>query len=160
MPTPPPAPPDCPAMSWACTYWAWNAAPEVGLTVLMLAMLLAITSIQVRNVLSPVPEVVMAEKIDTGSAPQHGVDEGELRRHRAAEQLVLQRGLGVGEGLGVQVDVVAVDADRIRGGRHGDVCLGRVTGRHRAPQVVLEGHLTGTEIGSLKVGDVIGAHPL
>jgi hypothetical protein len=69
MLTPAPAPSELPATSWACTYCAWKAGPEVGFTVLRLAMLLAITSIQVRNVVIPVPEVEMAEKIDISLSP-------------------------------------------------------------------------------------------
>src|SRR5919202_6279682 len=131
-----PAPP--PASDWARTYRAWNAGCPAGRTVLTLAMLSEMASIQVWWTCMPDPMIPRAS--NTSRPLDRGAVEGEAVAGGAQRELVGQLGVGARHRLGGEVDVVAVQA---RGGgrdarRRGDA-EGVLAVLQGAAKVALEG---------------------
>src|SRR5690554_1693818 len=87
--------------------------------------------------------------------PQCGADAGELSVDRLGGELVSQHGVDVGEGLGVEVDVVAVEARRLEGALGGGFDA-TVPLAYGLGEGVFEGDALGRVVRRVHVRDVVG----
>src|SRR3954453_5793555 len=96
-------------------------------------------------------------KVLMSRRPQGRAQQVVLAVERVERQLVAQPGLGGDRHLGVEVDVVAVGAGRVRGLPHGAVADGRGPAAGQlAAQGGLEVDTAGQVAGRVDVGDVVG----